>query len=56
MLMDRVTPKKLVLGEKFPTIDTRNTRFAATLISLHFSVFCKITEISYSPGLVGYSI
>jgi hypothetical protein len=38
---------------KIRTLDIGNTWPATTL---HFSIFCRITEFSYGPGLMGHSV
>jgi hypothetical protein len=39
---------------KIRTLEIKNTWFATTFPSLHFSIFCQITELSYGPGLMGH--
>jgi hypothetical protein len=41
---------------KIRTLEIGNTWFATTFPSLHFSIFCQITEFPYGPGLMGHSV
>jgi hypothetical protein len=38
------------------TLEIGNTWFATTFPSLHFSIFCQITEFSYGAGLMGHTV
>jgi hypothetical protein len=39
-------------GYKIRTLEIGNIWFATTFPSLHFSIFCQITEFSYDPELM----
>jgi hypothetical protein len=39
---------------KIRTLEIGNTWFATTIPSLHFLIFCQITEFSYGPRLMGH--
>jgi hypothetical protein len=47
---------RTVLGKEIRTLEIGNTWFATTFPSLHFSVFCQITEFCYGPGLMGHTV
>jgi hypothetical protein len=41
---------------KIRTLEIGNTWFVTNFPSLHFCIFCQITEFSYGPGLTGHSV